>query len=200
MVRKELFCRTFGTSRPWRLALVALATIPPFNSALFSCHEQELPVGCKLSDGPTSCKTEGAFKPRMGQVKIHKWTEFLAEPLHPQQVLNVAGPGLQVIFGSAEHYQTTCYPRTCCLGRPLGYLTFSLMALIRDPIYQYFSMGFRGPTQTLNPKPNITLILPQHNPKIAPMGPFFGGGSWLAQRCCSAASFSPAPGPGCSSE
>ena len=30
------------------------------------------------------------------------------------------------------------------LGRPLGYLMFSLMALIRDPIYQYFSKGFRG--------------------------------------------------------
>ena len=29
-------------------------------------------------------------------------------------------------------------------GRPLGYLTFPLMALIRDPIYQYFSKGFRG--------------------------------------------------------
>ena len=30
------------------------------------------------------------------------------------------------------------------LGRPLGYLIFSLMALIRDPIYQYLSKGFRG--------------------------------------------------------
>ena len=27
------------------------------------------------------------------------------------------------------------------LGRPLGYLIFSLMAVISDPIYQYFSMG-----------------------------------------------------------
>ena len=30
------------------------------------------------------------------------------------------------------------------LGRPLGYLIFCLMALIGDPIYQYFSQGFRG--------------------------------------------------------
>ena len=30
------------------------------------------------------------------------------------------------------------------LGRPPGYLIFSLMALIRDPIYQYFLKGFRG--------------------------------------------------------
>ena len=35
------------------------------------------------------------------------------------------------------------------LGRPLGYLTFSLMALIRDPIYQYFSEGFRGQPSVL---------------------------------------------------
>ena len=32
----------------------------------------------------------------------------------------------------------------CKLGRPLGYLIFSLMALTRDPIYEYFSNGFRG--------------------------------------------------------
>ena len=30
------------------------------------------------------------------------------------------------------------------LGRPLGYLIFPLMALMGDPIYQYFSMGFKG--------------------------------------------------------
>ena len=30
------------------------------------------------------------------------------------------------------------------LGRPLGYLVFSLMALIGDSIYEYFSKGFRG--------------------------------------------------------
>ena len=28
------------------------------------------------------------------------------------------------------------------LGRPLGYLTFSLMALIRDPIYQHVSKAW----------------------------------------------------------
>ena len=28
------------------------------------------------------------------------------------------------------------------LGRPLGYLIFSLMALIGDPIYYYFFKGF----------------------------------------------------------
>ena len=30
------------------------------------------------------------------------------------------------------------------LGRPLGYSIFYLMASTRDPIYQYFSQGFRG--------------------------------------------------------
>ena len=30
------------------------------------------------------------------------------------------------------------------LGRPLRYLVFSLMALIGDPIHEYFSKGFRG--------------------------------------------------------
>ena len=30
------------------------------------------------------------------------------------------------------------------LGRPLGYFLFSLMALIGDHIYQYFSRDFRG--------------------------------------------------------
>ena len=30
------------------------------------------------------------------------------------------------------------------LGRPLGYLICSLIALIVDPIYQHFSEGFRG--------------------------------------------------------
>ena len=33
---------------------------------------------------------------------------------------------------------------TYILGRPLKYLIFSLVALIRDPIYQYFSKGCRG--------------------------------------------------------
>ena len=30
------------------------------------------------------------------------------------------------------------------LGRPLGYLILSLMALIGDPIHKYVSKGFRG--------------------------------------------------------
>ena len=34
------------------------------------------------------------------------------------------------------------------LGRPLGYLIFSLMTLIRDPIYEYYSKGFRGQPRT----------------------------------------------------
>ena len=33
------------------------------------------------------------------------------------------------------------------LGRPLGYLIFSLMSFIADTIYEYLSKGFRGSTQ-----------------------------------------------------
>ena len=45
--------------------------------------------------------------------------------------------------GSIQRWGPCCL-RCCRLGRPLGFLTFSLMALRRDPIYQYFSKGFRG--------------------------------------------------------
>ena len=30
------------------------------------------------------------------------------------------------------------------LGRPLGYLIFSLIAFIGDPVHKHFSKGFRG--------------------------------------------------------
>ena len=36
------------------------------------------------------------------------------------------------------------------LGRPLKYLIVSLMALIRDPMYEYFSKGFSGQPSILN--------------------------------------------------
>ena len=39
---------------------------------------------------------------------------------------------------------------TDTLGRPLKYSIFSLTALIRDPIYQYFSIGFRGQPSTFS--------------------------------------------------
>ena len=35
------------------------------------------------------------------------------------------------------------------LGRPLGYLIFSLMALIGDPMYYFFSKGFRGQPRSM---------------------------------------------------
>ena len=41
------------------------------------------------------------------------------------------------------------------LGRPLGHLIFSLMALIRDPIYEYSSKGFRGQPSDPRPRQNI---------------------------------------------
>ena len=43
-------------------------------------------------------------------------------------------------------------PKNMLLGRHLKYLTFSLMASIRNPIYQYFSKGFRG-------QPRVTTFL-----------------------------------------
>ena len=62
----------------------------------------------------------------------------------------------QVLRREAEDFKTQkeasmpCF-RMSPLGRPLGYLIFSLMAVIRDPIYtNTFSKGFGGqpsPTQ-----------------------------------------------------
>ena len=46
------------------------------------------------------------------------------------------------------------------LGRPLGYLVFSLITLIRGPIYQYCSNGFRGrPSSFENPSPSFMRAL-----------------------------------------
>ena len=37
----------------------------------------------------------------------------------------------------------------CKMGVGFGDILFSLMSLIGDPIYQYFSKGFQGPTQLM---------------------------------------------------
>ena len=50
--------------------------------------------------------------------------------------------------------------RNIDLGRPLTDFVFSLMALIGDPIYDYFSKGFRGqPSDELSLKPSTQRVL-----------------------------------------